>query len=367
VTPPPAAATAASKPAAAPVSGEVVVFAAASLTDVFQDMATAFQQANPNARLTFNFGASSTLATQLGQGASADVFASADPIQMDNARKSGAITGQDQVFAGNRLVLITPKDNPANITSVQDLANDGVKFVTAQPSVPIGTYTSQMLDKASSDPSYGSDFKDKVMANTVSQETDVRQVVSKVQLGEADAAIVYSTDPTPQVRDQLNIIQVPDALQTLATYPIAVAKGNNSSGGEAFVSYVLAPEGQATLARWGFLPPSPPQTSPSAQPTASTTGGQPPAAGGAALASAAAANAPIPSVASATFAPQVAVSGLVANPRAFSIMLAYLQDGKPMGDKQGMARLVVPGDKRGGRYVSTVKSIEIRDPGPAEP
>ncbi|MBV9322386.1 MAG: molybdate ABC transporter substrate-binding protein [Chloroflexi bacterium] len=442
----PTTAGSAPKPAAAPVSGEIVVFAAASLTDVFQDMATAFQQANPDAKLTFNFGASSTLATQLGQGASADVFASADPIQMDNARKSRAVTGQDQVFAGNRLVLITPRDNPANITSVKDLANDGVKFVTAQPAVPIGTYTSQMLDKASADPSYSSDFKERVMANTVSQETDVRQVVSKVQLGEADAAIVYSTDPTPQVRDQLNIIQVPDALQTLATYPIAVAKGNNSSGGEAFVSYVLGPEGQAALAKWGFLPA--PQASASAQPTAATAG-QPPAAGGAPSAGAPAASAPIPSVASTTFAPEVAVSGLVGNPRSFSmdglkqllsetvdvsfeagqgtttasftgtrllnvfeaaggprlpndmnnaklrttvmvtgadgyqvalgwgeldpefgaapIMLAYLQDGKPMGDKQGMARLVVPGDKRGGRYVSTVKGIDIRDPGPAQP
>ncbi|MBV8713467.1 MAG: molybdate ABC transporter substrate-binding protein [Chloroflexi bacterium] len=439
--------TAVAKPAAAPVSGEIVVFAASSLTDVFQDMATAFQQANPNAKLTFNFGASSQLATQLGQGASADVFASADTVQMDNAKKSGAVTGQDRVFAGNRLVLITPKDNPAHITGVKDLANDGVKFVTAQPSVPIGTYTAQMLDKANADPAYGAGFKDKVAANTVSQEDNVRQVVSKVQLGEADAAIVYSTDPTPQVRDQLNIIQVPDPLQTLASYPIAVAKGNNSTGGEAFVSYVLGPDGQATLAKWGFLPPPPPQASASAQPTAgAANGGQPPAAGGAAAQTA---NAPIPSVASATFAPEVAIKGLVGNPRSFTrddlmqlpaetvnvsflagqgttqasftgtrllnvfdaaggaklpsdgnnaklrvtvmvtgadgyqvalgwgeldpefggapILLAYSQDDKPMGDKQGMARLVVPGDKRGGRYVSTVKSIEIRDPGPAQP
>jgi molybdate transport system substrate-binding protein len=428
----------------APVSGEIVVFAASSLTDVFQDMATAFQQANPNAKLTFNFGASSQLATQLGQGASADVFASADSTQMDNAKKSGAVTGQDRIFAGNRLVLITPKDNPAHITGIKDLANDGVKFVTAQPSVPIGTYTAQMLDKANADPSYGAGFKDKVVANTVSQEDNVRQVVSKVQLGEADAAIVYSTDPTPQVRDQLNIIQVPDPLQTLASYPIAVAKGNNASGGEAFASYVLGPDGQATLAKWGFLPP--PQASAAAQPTPvpSGAGGMGTAAGGAP-----AANAPIPSVASATFAPEVAIKGLVGTPRSLSrddlmqlppetvnvsflagqgttqasftgtrllnvldaagsaklptdgnnaklrvtvmvtgadgyqvalswgeldpefggapILLAYSQNGEPMGDKQGMARLVVPGDKRGGRYVSTVKSVEIRDPGPAQP
>jgi len=241
------------------------VFAASSLTDVFQDMATAFQQANPNARLTFNFGASTQLATQLGQGASADAFASADPTQMDNARKAGAVTGQDRVFARNRLVVITPRDNPAEIKAIKDLANPGVKFVTAATGVPIGQYTLQMLDKAAADPTYGADFKTRVVANTVSQEDNVRQVVSKVQLGEADAAVVYSTDATPQVRDQLQIIQVPDPLQTLAIYPIAVAKGNNSAGGEAFVSYVLGPKGQATLTKWGFL--SPTQTSATAQPT----------------------------------------------------------------------------------------------------
>jgi len=235
------------------VSGEIVVFAASSLTDVFQDMATAFEQANPNARLTFNFAASSQLATQLGQGAHADVFASADQTQMDNAKKAEAIGGQDLVFARNRLVVITPKDNPRQITTVKDLSKDGVKFVTAQASVPIGQYTLLMLDKAAADPTYGADFKTRVVANTVSMEDNVRQVVSKVQLGEADAAVVYNTDATPQVRDQLQIIQVPDPLQTLATYPIAVARGSNSAGGEAFVSYVLGADGQAKLAQWGFL------------------------------------------------------------------------------------------------------------------
>jgi len=232
------------------------VFAASSLTDAFQDMAAAFQQANPNAKLTFNFGASSQLATQLGQGARADAFASADATQMDSARKAGAIAGQDQVFARNRLVLITPRDNPARISAITDLAKPGVKFVTAQPSVPIGQYTAQMLDKAAGDATYGADFKSKVVANTVSQEDNVRQVVSKVQLGEADAAVVYSTDATPQVRAQLQILQVPDPLQTLAVYPIAVAKGSNAAGGEAFVEFVLGPQGQATLAKWGFLPPT---------------------------------------------------------------------------------------------------------------
>ncbi len=245
----PLAATAAS-------TGEIVVFAASSLTDVFQDMANTYQQANPGAKLTFNFGASSQLATQLGQGARADVFASADQTQMDNARKADAIAGQDRVFARNQLMLIVPRDNPRQIAAVKDLAKDGVKFVTAQPSVPIGQYTAQLLDKATADPTYGVDFKSKVESNTVSKEDNVRQVVTKVLLGEADAAIVYSTDATPQVRTRLRLIQIPDPLQTLATYPIAVAKGANAAGGEAFASYVLGPEGQATLARYGFLPPT---------------------------------------------------------------------------------------------------------------
>src|SRR6185295_8093482 len=214
---------------------------------------------------------------QLGQGAKADVFASADQTQMDNARKADAVGGQDRVFARNRLVVITPRDNPKQINAVKDLAKDGVKFVTAQPTVPIGQYTSQMLDKAVADPAYGADFKAKVVANTVSQEDNVRQVVAKVQLGEADAAVVYSTDATPQVRDQLQILQVPDPLQTLATYPIAVAKGGNAAGGEAWVNYVLGPEGQATLARWGFLPP--PGAAASAQPAPAATSA--PAAGAA--------------------------------------------------------------------------------------
>lgn len=241
---------------AAPVAAEIVVFAAASLTDVFQDMAEGFQQAHPTARVTFSFGASSQLATQLAQGARADVFASADQVQMDKAARADALVGSPSVFARNRLVLIAPRANPRRIASVNDLAKAGVKFITAQPTVPIGQYTARLLERAAADPAYGADFQARVDRNTVSREDNVRQVVSKVQLGEGDAAIVYSTDATPRVRDQLTFIEVPDALQTLASYPIAVAHGSNRTGGEAFVGYVRSAEGQATLNRWGFLPPT---------------------------------------------------------------------------------------------------------------
>ena len=206
----PAAATtsqpaAAPKPPTAPVSGEVVVFAAVLAHRRLPGHGHRFPDRPTRTPSSPSTSAPpAQLATQLGQGASADVFASAD-TDADGQRpkvRRRQRPGQASLRA-TAWSLITPKDNPAKISSVKDLANDGVKFVTAQPSVPIGKYTAQMLDKATADPSLRRDFKTRSMANTVSQEDNVRQVVSKVQLGEADAAVVYSTDATPQVRDQL--------------------------------------------------------------------------------------------------------------------------------------------------------------------
>jgi molybdate transport system substrate-binding protein len=236
------------------VSGEVTVFAAASLTDAFQEIGAAFEQAQPGTHVTFNFGASSQLRAQLEQGARADVFASADQVQMDAARRAEAILEPERVFATNRLVIVTPRDNPAHIAGVPDLARPGVKLVASQPEVPIGQYTLSLLDRASLDPAFGPDFRQRVEANIVSRESDVRAVVSKVQFGEADAAVVYATDPTPQVRAQLLQIPIPDALNTPASYPIAVARGSNPQAGKSFTEFVLSAAGQQILARWGFLP-----------------------------------------------------------------------------------------------------------------
>lgn len=254
----PSAAIPASPSAAAqtaPVSGDVTVFAAASLTDVFNDMATSFTQANPNAHVTYSFASSGTLTTQLSQGAKADVFASADQTTMNTAKNAGTIIGQDQPFAQSSLIVITPTANPAHVTTLKDLANPGVKVVTADTSVPIGQYTQTMLQKASQDASYGSDFQSQVQANIVSQQTDDRQIVAAVQLGEADAAVVYATDVTPTTQGQLNSFAVPAAFNTVVVYPIAVAKGDNTPGGQAFVAYVLSSQGQAVLANWNFLKP----------------------------------------------------------------------------------------------------------------
>jgi len=233
-------------------TGEITVFAASSLTDAFKEIGTAFAAANPGSTVTFSFAASSQLRTQLDQGARADAFASADQAQMDAAKKGGSVAGDDHVFARNRLTIITPKDNPKEIQGPCDLAKAGVKFVTSQPSVPVGQYTVAMLDKGTAG-ACGPEFRASVEKNIVSQEDNVRQIVAKVQLGEGDAGVVYTSDVTPQVRDQLQRVAVPDELNTLATYPVAATKGNNPTGGQAFATYILSPPAQDILAKWGFM------------------------------------------------------------------------------------------------------------------
>ena len=249
---------------AAPAPSTLTVYAAASLTDAFRDLGRTLEAAHPGLTVQFNFAGSQQLALQIEQGAPADVFASADQRWMSYAAEKGLVAGESAIFARNRLVAIVPRTNPARIRGLPDLARKGIKIVVAAEAVPAGKYSREALENLSTAPGFAPDYAGRVLANVVSQEENVKAVVAKVQLGEADAAVVYSTDATPHVRDQLQIIQVPDPLQTLATYPIAVAKGNNSAGGEAFVAYVLGPQGQATLARWGFLPPN--QTSAAAQP-----------------------------------------------------------------------------------------------------
>jgi molybdate transport system substrate-binding protein len=253
---PPAAPTPAPIIAATPVdpiSGDIVVFAASSLTDAFKDIAQDFLHAHPSTRVVLSFGGSSQLAVQLENGARADVFASADQAQVDAARRANVILSPDRIFAKNRLVVIAPRENPAGVSSLQDLARDGLKVIGAQVNVPIGAYTQTLLESASVAPGYGSDFSRRVERNLVSREDTVRQIVAKIQLGEGDAAIVYLTDVTPQIADQFVEIALPDSLQVIATYPIAPARGRNPTGGQAFIEYVLSDAGQHSLAQWGFL------------------------------------------------------------------------------------------------------------------
>jgi molybdate transport system substrate-binding protein len=230
------------------------VFAAASLTGAFGEAGTNFTHTHPNVHVTFNFGGSNALATDIIQGQPADVFASANQAQMDNVIKAGDIAqGADKVFVHNRLVVITPKDNPAKINQLQDLAKPGLKIILAAKEVPVGGYALTFLDKASADPSFSADYKTRVLANVVSYEQDVKVVFSKVQLGEGDAGIVYTSDVAANA-SAVNEIAIPDALNVIASYPIAPVKGSaNASAANDFITYILSPDGQAVLTKYGFI------------------------------------------------------------------------------------------------------------------
>lgn len=235
-------------------SGTLTVFAAASLTESFTEIKTTFEKANPGVTVSYNFAGSQALVTQLTQGAKADVFAAADQPNMDTAVKGGVIAGTPQTFVKNRLVIIVPKDNRAGITTPKDLAKPGIKFDTAQASVPVGTYTQAVLDNFSKLPDYGPDFKAAVNRNTVSQEDNVKAIVQKVQLGEVDAGIVYATD-AQAARDKLTLIAIPDAQNVIATYPIALIKDAKQAAlGQKFVDYLLSADGQAVFQKYGFAP-----------------------------------------------------------------------------------------------------------------
>ncbi len=233
----------------------LTVFAAASLTDAFTEIADSFVSENANVEIIFNFGSSSTLATQLAEGAPADVFASANIRQMEVAQEAGRIEEPSAIFARNRLVIAVPADNPAGIDSLADLAMPGVLLVFAAPEVPVRVYTDAMLDMLAADPAYGDSYRDAVLANLVSEEENVRQVIAKIALGEVDAGIVYQSDITPDVAETVMAVSIPDEFNQIASYPIAtISDSANPDHAQAFVEYVLSDAGQAILLEWVFAP-----------------------------------------------------------------------------------------------------------------
>lgn len=248
-------------PTAVPVAEpkEVVVFAAASLANVFDQVWSAFRAQAGNERLaiTTNYGSSSQLRTQLQQGAKADIFASADLVQMEQVTKAGLVDvdGDAKVFARNRLVLIVPKGSPGKVTTLADLAKPGVKFVTTPADVPIGAYARTALKNLASDPANGDGYDAKVLANIVSEEANVRHVVVKVQLGEADAGICYATDVTAVPAGEVTTIDIPDAANVVAEYPIAVLKSAKAPAtARRLISFIRSPAGQAILVTAKFKP-----------------------------------------------------------------------------------------------------------------
>jgi molybdate transport system substrate-binding protein len=244
-------------PTVTPAPRTLTVFAAASLTGSFGEIGKAFETAIPGVTVRFNFAGSQALATQLTQGAAADVFASANHTYMDNMVNENLVKpGTFNDFVTNVLEVILPENNPANLQGLQDLSKPGLKLVLADKSVPAGAYSLTILDNLSKDPALGTDFKSKVLANVVSNETDVKQVVAKVQLGEADAGIVYVTDAV--AAPGLKTIGIPVNFNVSAKYPIAaLSNAPQPVLASEFVAYVLSADGQAIMKKWGFTPVAP--------------------------------------------------------------------------------------------------------------
>jgi molybdate transport system substrate-binding protein len=231
----------AAAPTAGPVSGQLTVLAAASLTDAFKDEGKAFEKAHPGTNVQFSFGGSSGLATQIQQGAPADIFASADQANLDKVR--ARVAGAQKVFAANRLQIAVAPGNPKRIGSLADLARPGLVVVLCAPQVPCGTYALEAFKKAG------------VAVTPRSQETDVRAVLTKIATGEADAGIVYATD-VKSGGGSVQGVDIPDVQNVVAGYPVAVLEGApNPRAAQAFTDFLVSPGGQAILTRYGFQRP----------------------------------------------------------------------------------------------------------------
>lgn len=225
------------------VAGDITVFAASSLTSAFTKIGQAFESAHPDSKVDFNFAASSELVAQINEGAPADVFASADEANMKKLTDAGGTVGDPQPFATNSLQIIVQPGNPKGMTGVADLAKPDVVFVTCAPEVPIGKYSAQVLAAAN------------VNVSPASLEQNVKGIVTKVTLGEADAGIVYTTDVIA-AGDQAAGIDIPADINVTATYPIAITKqAPNPGGARAFTDFVLSTAGQQILASYGFAAP----------------------------------------------------------------------------------------------------------------
>ena len=240
-------------PSAAAV--DLTIYGAASLKGALAAARPIYEAANPGVTLTISTDASSTLATQIEQGAPADVFLSADSRNPQALVDKGLATGPPVTFATNKLTVIVPTANPAGIRTSADLARSGVKIIAAGDEVPITKYANQLVANLARQPGYPAGYEAAYQANVVSNEDNVKAVVAKVELGEGDAGIVYATDARASTK--VATVDVPDDANVIATYDgVAVKASPNLDAASAFLTWFAGPEGQAILGGFGFLPPS---------------------------------------------------------------------------------------------------------------
>ncbi len=267
--------------AAARDPGDLTVFAAASLSQAFAQLAEAFEETRPGASVIINYDGSQRLRTQLEHGARADVFAPADWEQMEAIAAAGLIDGQPVNFARNQPVFLvnaafasrlaaeqdagsataTGAESPGSVT-LKDLARPGVKIVLALPEAPIGRYSEAVINRMSGSPLFGPDYRAGLLNNVVSRETNVRSVAQKVALGEADAGMTYHTDAlSPYVAQHVQVLTIPPPLNITAHYPIAALReAAQPEQARAFIDFVRAMPGRAILEQHGFEPPRPAET-----------------------------------------------------------------------------------------------------------
>ena len=234
---------------------ELVVYGAASLKGVLEAAKSAYETANPGVNVTISTDSSSTLETQIEQGAPADVFLSADATNPTKLLDAGLAEGAAVTFARNKLTIIVPADNPAGIRTPADLARAGIKIIAAGDEVPITRYATQLVGNLATEAGYPADFAARYTANIASKEDNVKAVVAKIELGEGDAGIVYLTDA--RASTTVKAIDVPDSANVPATYTGLVVRASaNPAAARAFLEWFAGPDGQAILGGFGFLPPS---------------------------------------------------------------------------------------------------------------
>jgi molybdate transport system substrate-binding protein len=231
------------------------VFAAASLAGPFGEMRGVFESRHPGMRVMLNFAGSQELALQIDQGADCDVFASADQRWMSDVQQHGLLLQEPRTFAHNEMVVVLSAHNAGQLRTLHDLTRTGVKIVVAVEAVPAGRYTRDVLNRLGQLPGFDSTFQREVLEHVVSEEENVKAVLGKVQLGEADAGFVYRSDVTTLVDGEVKVLEIPSSANSTAHYPIAVLR--NSSAVELareFVSFALSSPGQEILAKHHFIP-----------------------------------------------------------------------------------------------------------------
>jgi len=234
-------------------SGDLTVFAASSLAKALEQVKAAYARVKPGVTLSISTDSSAALAAKIEQGASTDVFLSADPALPERLATEGFVVGQSVAFAGNRLTVIVPPDNPAFIASAADLGKPGVKVIAAGEQVPITDYATRLVTALARLQGYPGDFPELYLENIVTRVDSVAAIVSQIELGEGDAAIVYTSDATA---GKVLQVEVPDAANVAVTYLGVVTSTRNSTEAKAFLEWLAGENGRSILGNFGFVPAS---------------------------------------------------------------------------------------------------------------